>query len=474
MKKFTLAGLVLTILMGFYSVVRADNNEIVTAGLNYLRSQQDADSGKINGFGGESDWAAIAFSANNIEVDDVKNGDISLRDYLLADLPVPDSAATVWERKILAIVAIGEDPSNFGGVNFVENLENLYSENQIGDPTLVNDDIFGILALIASGPLGSQDILADALDFVISHQYKNGGFSWTTDTTCPWCGPDSNDTAAAIQALKAAQDRGLNHPDLETALDMAEEFLLLTTQKENGGFGYDSFSDADGSSTAWALMALNVLNLDESPEATKAAAWLAANQNSGGGFHYQAGFGSDTSTTSHAVIALSGQSWILDIFDPEAVSTPTPTSSPTTSPSPTPTPEPTPTPSTSPTPTPKATPTPTPSPSPSPSSTPTPSPTVINNYSYLTSVSEGKTEPTLSALSHFSDSTSGAVLGESDMISQLAEPGDTDTSNSTSNPSENQEDQTKNSNKRNILLTIASLGGMVLLVVGLRIWEGRK
>lgn len=126
------------ILIGFYSVVQAASDGIITSGLSYLRSQQDVGSGKINGFGGESDWAAIAFSANNIGVNGVKNGDVSLQDYLLADMPAPDSAATVWERKILAIVAIGEDPSNFGGVNFVENVENLHSETQIGDPNLVN------------------------------------------------------------------------------------------------------------------------------------------------------------------------------------------------------------------------------------------------------------------------------------------------------------------------------------------------
>lgn len=456
------------------SKIQATDSEIILNGLNYLKSQQDQETGKINGFGGESDWAGIAFSANGIDVNEVNGineGSASLGNFLRTDLPGDDSPATLWERKILSIVAIGENPADFGGVNFVENLENLYSENQIGDSTAVNDDIFGILALIASGPLASEEILSDALGFVISHQDENGGFSWTTQV-CDWCGADSNDTSSAIQALVASKDAGLEHPDLENSLEMALEFLL-TMQNEDGGFGYDGFSDSDGSSTAWALMALNVLDLDESPEAVKASAWLASNQNPDGGFHYQADFGSDASTTSHAVIALSGKSWLLNIFDPEKFQSSNPTPTPQPSPSPTLSPISKPTP----TPTPKPTATPTPSPTPEPTPTPVPTPTPMPTSATLSSLNSD--EPT---------ETQGEVLGE--QTSNNEQISDDEQTSITESTLQNQEatatrqiqtssDQrsarTQQSNlRKNIFLTLASFGGMVLLFVGLRIWEGRS
>jgi hypothetical protein len=449
MKKLFLSIFAIMTLMSVQSVVSADYSDAISQGLSYLQSQQDAANGQIMGFGGESDWAAIAFGANGVDVANIKQEEASLYDYLIADQPTPSSAATIWERKILAIVAIGEDPSDFGGTNFVENLENLYSDNQIGDPILLNDDIFGILALIASGPLANQEILADSVDFVISHQDESGGFSWTTES-CIWCGSDSNDTSAAIQALKAAQDQGLTHSELETALENAQQYLL-STQKEEGGFGYDLYSDADGSSTAWALMALNSLELNDSPEATRAAAWLIANQNPDGGFHYQSGFGSDTSTTSHAVIAMSGKSWILDIFDPNANPTPSPSPNPTAAP------------------TPISTPTPSPSPTPEPTPTPTPSPTVINNNSYLTNVIEGP---------NIDHENTGSVLGDHDTISSqssVIEDVGFDSDDPSLKPQNQDLDtQTKNNHESAILLTLMSLGGIIILAIGLRVWENRK
>ena len=67
------------------------NTTAISEALTYLQSQQ-ASTGQINGWGGESDWAAIAFSQNGLPVSSVKSGDISLYDFLLSDLPASDSA----------------------------------------------------------------------------------------------------------------------------------------------------------------------------------------------------------------------------------------------------------------------------------------------------------------------------------------------------------------------------------------------
>lgn len=305
------------------------------AAIDYLRSQQ-ADSGKINGFGGESDWAAIGLTANGVDTLSVQNGSVSLQAFLLSDRPPPDAPATAWERKILAIVAIGEDPANFGGVNYMAKLESFANNGQIGDPNLLNDDIFGLLALLG-GKSSNTALKQDALNFIIAHQNTDGGFSYSA--VGPFNTSDSNDTAAAIQALQAAKEDGMTHPELETSLTRATVYLL-STQNPDGGFRYDDspFSTAsDGSSTAWALMALNVIGMGDSMAAQRAQAWLLANQEPDGGFHYQAGFGSDTYTTAHALIALSGNGWLVKLpASTPPVPTPTIGSTPVASPAATP------------------------------------------------------------------------------------------------------------------------------------------
>lgn len=381
---------------------------LLDKGINYLKLHQDT-SGKITGFGGESEWAAIAFAANGIDISAIKNPSNSLKDFLLNDIPTNTAKSTDWERKILAIAAIGSDPTNFNGINYLQELESFYNKNQIGDVNLLNDDIFGLLAEIA-GKSANLELEQNVLNFIISHQNSDGGFSYSTIS--PSNSSDSNDTASAIQALVSAKNNSLTATNLDTVITNAKNYLL-TTQKNDGGFGYDVSSDADGSSTAWALQALNLLGLESSVESTKAKSWLLNNQETDGGFHWQAGLGSDTYTTSHALIALEGKGLILNLntasasaspativtpsatllvtpspmpsstLSPTASSTPIPTHSPTHTPTPTPVPTSSPT----------ATPTPisTPISTPIPSIMPTPTPEIV--YVYVATPSKTKASP---------------------------------------------------------------------------------
>lgn len=346
-------------------------DEITDNTINYLKSQQDS-TGKINGWGGESQWAAIAFARFGVDVGTIKNPTVSLKDFLFSDTPTDTAPATEWERRILAIVAIGEDPTNFNNVNYMLKLESYANNNQLGEVTQINDDIFGLLALIASGSNANVQLKQDILSFIISRQNADGGFSWTTNPSLNTS--DSNDTAAALQALQAAKETGMVHTNLDTAIDTAKNYLL-SLQNSDGGFRYDNSlwsSNSDGSSTAWSLMALNELGMSESTQANNAKAWLGNNQESDGGFHWMIGYGSDTATTSHAAIALSGSGW-LSIY----VFTPTPTVSLTpTVVTPTPTPSLTLTLTPTPTPTVTSTPTPTAAPTATPTNTPTPTPTL--------------------------------------------------------------------------------------------------
>lgn len=353
-----------------YTLYPAYADATIDKGIDFLKSKQDSEGKITGGFSAPSQWSAIAFTANDMDISSIKNPTTSLKDFLLIDVPINNSA-TEWESRILAIVAIGENPTNFGGVNYLQNLETFYENNQIGDICSLNDDIFGLLALVASGDLSNAQIKQDVLNFIIDKQDPtDGGFGWSAPS-CTWYSTSSDMTAAAIQALQIAKDNNLTHANLDDSITKAQNYLLAN-QNSDGGFGYFGSSDAD--TTGWAIMALNVLGIKDSTQAVSAKNWLTNTQQADGGFLSWGG--TDSTTTSQTLTALAGKSWVLKVFTSPLTPSPTPshTPSPVITPSPTPLPTLTPQLSPSPTPTPVVTPTPTLQPSPTPQ--PTPSPTL--------------------------------------------------------------------------------------------------
>ncbi|MBI4079023.1 MAG: hypothetical protein HY429_01870 [Candidatus Levybacteria bacterium] len=351
---------------------------LVDNGINFLKSKQD-DTGRItNGFSNPSQWAAVAFSAAGVPIDTVKNPSVSLRDFLLSHPPAATSTVSDWEAALLAVVAAGDDPTNFGTVNYVSHIESAYNNQQIGETYLLNDDMFGLLALIASGSTADATITQDTLNFIIDHQAADGSFSWSPDTTCQFCDTSDDMTAAAIQALQAAKDSGMAYTGTNTLLSLDSALanardVLISHQNADGGFGYFGTSDAD--TTSWALMAFNVLGLGVSSQATLAKNWLTAQQSASGGFPSYSG--DDTTTTSHALIALLGKGWLLYMFVPPSITqAPTPTASVTSTPTPTVLLTPTPTVVITPTVTPTIVPTAVHSPAPITTVVPSPTPTV--------------------------------------------------------------------------------------------------
>lgn len=307
--------------------VSATPQAAANAGIQYLAANQGND-GSISGFGGESEWSveAIAAAGQN-PATFARAGGASLLDFIKTDVPAAGASVTALERNIIAIAAGGQDPANFGGVNYDALLESQHTGGQIGDPTLLNDDIFGIIAIDAAHATQLQAEAQDGLNYLLANQGADGGFSYTTTAGT---GSDNNDTAAAIVAMYAAQHLGLTAPTLDAAKNNALAYLL-STQQTDGGFAYDGFSPSDGDSTAWSLMALNTIGSSVSAQALLARNYLLANQNPDGGFSYGA-FGvtnSDTYSTAHAVIALLGTTWLLRpaavaVVQPAVVSQSTP------------------------------------------------------------------------------------------------------------------------------------------------------
>lgn len=269
--------LVVVSVFSFSSVAVGDTNTAVT----YLKTQNSANP-----------WAAMALAAVG-EHPDVSG---------LKTLSSPN--ATDYAAAILALTANNQDPRTYPNSDYVAALKALANNSQIGDVNLLNDDVFGILALISAGITTSDTVISDSKAFILSHQNSDGGWSYSPTGTS-----DTNDTAAAIMALISA---GSSASD--TAITKAVAYLK-TAQNADGGFPYDPKSqwgtDSDSASTAWVISALNRVGENTSKD------FLLSLQDATGYFKFQSGSSADTFTpvtTSYAVIALSGKYFPVGIF----------------------------------------------------------------------------------------------------------------------------------------------------------------
>ena len=245
-------------------------------------------------------WSTMALSA--LESPNIPT------DHLIS---VNGTNAIDYAAPILAITALGQNPRTFGSIDYVDSLKNHYSENQIGDPIMLNDDCFGILALVSAGESSNDVIIVDSKNFIFNNQNDDGGWGYSITA-----GSDTNMTAAAILALVSVGVDGADS-HIQNALS-----FLKASQNDDGGFYYNSVfgSDSDSSSTAWVIWALNALDI--SPDSliksdNTPISYLESNQSDQGFFKYQNNsVGEDSSsavTTSYAVIALQGKKLPLNI-----------------------------------------------------------------------------------------------------------------------------------------------------------------
>lgn len=245
-----------------------------------------------------SPWSVMALSAlgaTDISADHLKN--------------ISGTSAIQYAAPILAITALNQNPRTFGSSDYVAALESYRHDGQIGDLATLNDDIFGILALISAGEPTTNSSIADAKAFLLSHQNTDGGWGFAISGTS-----DTNMTAAAILALLAS---GINSSD--SHLEKAIQYLQAS-QNNDGGFPYAPGGESDAASTSWVLWALNVLNINPATwekSSHNPKEFLEERETSSGYFEFTDNSGEDAFspiTTSYAVIALSGKALPVKIF----------------------------------------------------------------------------------------------------------------------------------------------------------------
>jgi hypothetical protein len=285
----------------------------VPEALDWLRAHQASDGGFAGDFDDSSSlsatmeavFAIVAAGEDPAGWTQDGNTPISFMESRAGDaLRTPGDTA----KLILAVVAAGLDPRDFGDLDLVGSLEESFAGDRYGGAEAGNvfAQSLAILALRAA----ERPIPPGAVDWLVGVQIEDGSWSWNGDTT-PGSG-DSNSTALAVQALRAAGGR-------ESAVDEALDYLQ-GIQNEDGGFPYQKPSevgtDTDANSTAYVIQALLATGNDPSSDAwaqggnTPVEA-LSALQQEDGAFAWQAAVpGENYLATAQAAPALAGASFL--------------------------------------------------------------------------------------------------------------------------------------------------------------------
>ena len=193
----------------------------------YLVGAQQADGGFAEA-GRQADtsltaWVALGLVASHASVDARAKALAYLRVHEADSLQITDIALAAVAR-----IALGDRPDAL-----------LAKLRRVQPDGLVNEETWTILALRASGEPAPGALVQD----LRATQSRNGGWSWTRHGA-----PDSNDTAAAIEALRAA---GVTGRPVARALVALRGF-----RNRDGGYGLTRGRDSDAQSTAWAIQAL--------------------------------------------------------------------------------------------------------------------------------------------------------------------------------------------------------------------------
>jgi hypothetical protein len=197
-------------------------------------------------------WAVLGLRAAGVRAD-------AARAYLVvheAELSAPtDVELAVAAESVLG----GASPGLIARLHALER-----PSGAIG-PT-VNATIWGVFALRQAG----EPVPPRTARYLLAHQARSGGWSWAVGGA-----PDSNDTAAAVEALRALGVRGR---PISRALVFLRRF-----QRPGGGFELTRGRGADAQSTAWAIQAFRAAGAKPPP---RALGYLASLRRPDGSYRY--------------------------------------------------------------------------------------------------------------------------------------------------------------------------------------------
>lgn len=155
----------------------------------------------------------------------------------------------------------------------------------------INSTAWGILAYVQVGrPVKLR------VSYLLSHQHRSGGWGWIAGAA-----PDSNDTAAVIQALRTQGVRG--RPIVRGIA------FLRRLQNADGGFELTDGRGSDAQSTAWAIQAFIAARVKPPARAFR---YLAGLRRADGSYRYSRKYGATPVwVTSQVLPALARKSFPL-------------------------------------------------------------------------------------------------------------------------------------------------------------------
>jgi hypothetical protein len=194
------------------------------------------------------------------------------------------------ERGILGVVALGKNPASFAGRNLVRSLRSTVAANgRIGPYS--NSTYWGVLAFRAAG----ATLPSRSLAYIRGLQGTAGGYGYA-----PGTGADSNDTAAAVMALRSG-----GVPCAWKAVAQAYDFLH-SLQRGDHGYALNASAGSDSQSTSWVIQSRIKCGLSN----TGTLGYLANRKRTNGSYEYRAGLVQTPAwVTSQVLPAVNGRAY---------------------------------------------------------------------------------------------------------------------------------------------------------------------
>lgn len=216
-----------------------------------LQAQVNKSAPIVGSIGGE--WLALglARSGRSVPAGYYDNVVQYVKANVNANERLHNSKSTDNSRVILALTAIGKDPTNVGGHNLLKGLDSMSYINKQG----INGPVFALIALDSHNYPTFGEVTRDVLiDRILSEQVKADG-GWALGGADEEAS-DVDITAMTIQALAPYYK---TNAKVKTAVDKGLTWLSAH-QEEDGGFA--SWGAVNSESCAQVIVALAALGID--------------------------------------------------------------------------------------------------------------------------------------------------------------------------------------------------------------------
>ena len=254
-----------------------------------------------------SEWLVIALARSGREVPD-SYYDSVVKAVQDAGGVLSDRKFTEYSRTILALTAIGKDPTNVGGYDLLSKLADMDDVTFQG----LNGAIFALIALdsnkydVPAVADGGKQVTRDGLvAYILEQQLSDGGWALSGDSA------DPDMTAMALQALAAYRT---GDKAVQSAVDKALKTLSGMQQADGG---YSSWGTLNSESCAQVIIALTALGIDPAKDSRFAKNGLTVldallSFALDGGFRHTADGERNDMATEQALCALTAYARLLD------------------------------------------------------------------------------------------------------------------------------------------------------------------